>query len=118
MRATFICRLLHTVAGVASSGGSTLRRRPRFVGRIPFLAVLLVAACREAPITAPPVTVVPLSEHAELSEFPPGQSGAFFVSTQPGDIATLNPLVAEDASSSGAIARFLEGLIRLDTESG
>ena len=82
------------------------------------LACTLLAACSRPPEPPLEVTVVPLPEDAETVPFPPGQAGALFVSTQPGDIATLNPLISEDASSSSAIARFLEGLTTLDTETG
>ncbi len=61
---------------------------------------------------------MPLSADAETVPFPPGHHGALFVTTQPGDIATLNPLISEDNASSSAISRFLEGLTTLDTETG
>ncbi|EIP99381.1 ABC-type dipeptide transport system, periplasmic component [Opitutaceae bacterium TAV1] len=52
----------------------------------------------------------------------PRRSGAaadlLMVQTQPGDIATLNPLISEDQSSSSAIGLFLESLVRVDTTTG
>ena len=79
---------------------------------------LLFVACGRPPAPPAEVAIVPLSDDAETVPFAPGRHGALFVTTQPGDIATLNPLISEDQSSSAAISRFLEGLTTLDPDTG
>jgi peptide/nickel transport system substrate-binding protein len=93
------------------------RLRPLLLG-FALSCSLFFAACGRPP--EPPVaeTVVPLPEDAETVPFAPGEPGALFVETAAGDIATLNPLVSEDNSSSSVIGRFLESLTTLDTTSG
>ncbi len=56
----------------------------------------------------------PLPEGADVSERPPGVRGDILTGTSAGTPATFNPLVSEDASSSEAIARILDGLTRFD----
>jgi len=75
-------------------------------------------SCRRSVVARPDVPVIPLPASAEVPPFPPGKAGAIFVTTEPGDIATLNPLISEDVSSSQAIARFIEALTRLDPVTG
>jgi peptide/nickel transport system substrate-binding protein len=78
----------------------------------------LFAACGRPPAPPAEVAIVPLSADAETVPSASGRHGALFVTTQPGDIATLNPLIAEDVPSSSAISRFLEGLTTLDPDTG
>ncbi len=96
-------------------GLSLSRRLPVYLALV---AASLLAACGRPPAPPAPEKVVPLSEQAEVVPGPPGQAGALFVTTQPGDINTLNPLISEDGPSTAAISRFMEGLTRLDPESG
>ncbi len=83
-----------------------------------FLACAFIAGCSR-PLPAPPVgKVAPIPAGAEVTEQLPGKYGAMLVTSMPGDIATLNPLISEDQSSSSAIGRFLESLTTLDPENG
>ncbi len=52
----------------------------------------------------------PLPQDAEVSEAEPGIYGGFLVTAESQQPRTFNPLVAEDAYSSQAIGRFLNGL--------
>lgn len=84
-------------------------------------ALLALPGCGKrdtAADTLAQVKVMPVPADAMVEVFPQGQFGALMVETQPGDIATLNPLISEDASSSGVIGRFLEGLTRVDPQTG
>lgn len=54
----------------------------------------------------------------DTTPFSVGEPGALFVETMEGDIATVNPLMSEDQSSSGVISRFIESLTTLDPETG
>ena len=53
-----------------------------------------------------------------MVDFPVGEFDATIIETIPGDIATLNPLIAESVNDSTAISRILDGLITLDPETG
>lgn len=94
--------------------------RPLFFTVLAGLALVSLAACRRSPaptVEIPPVTFAADAE-VQVWDQPPGQVGALFVETIGGDIATLNPLISEDQSSSGAISRFTDSLTSLDTETG
>lgn len=97
-----------------------LSRRLRFLPCLIGLTAFsfFFTACGRPPAPPAEVAIVPLSEDAETVPSAPGRHGALFVTTQPGDIATLNPLISEDQSSSAAISRFLEGLTTLDPDTG
>lgn len=85
------------------------------------LALATVAGCGKNDAGAdalPEVKVMPIPADAKVEVFPQGKFGALMVETQPGDIATLNPLISEDQSSSSVIGRFLEGLTTLDPQTG
>lgn len=83
------------------------------------LALTALGGCGRNDAPAPPETkVMPIPADALVANFPQGEYGALMVETLPGDIATLNPLISEDMSSSGVIGRFLEALTKLDPETG
>lgn len=84
----------------------------------PLLACALLAGCGHPPPPPVEVTVAPIPADAEVIKQPSGKPGAILVETEPGDIATVNPLMAEDQSSSGVIGRFIEGLVTLDPDTG
>lgn len=79
---------------------------------------VLCTSCSKAPAHRAEGKIVPLPADAEVVPFPPGEPGAMFVTTEAGDIATLNPLMSEDQPSSSAISRFIEGLTTLDPKTG
>ncbi len=56
----------------------------------------------------------PVPEDIERVARDPGRQGDIFTGTSAGTPATFNPLVAEDATSTEAIARLLDGLTRFD----
>ncbi len=56
----------------------------------------------------------PIPEGADVAEIVPGETGSIFMYTFPGQPNTFNPLVSEDATSSGAIAMIHAGLTTYD----
>ncbi len=78
------------------------------------LSVILIAVLLSIWGCSRPVVIdlpqLPPPKDAEIIKYEPGQSGGIFIETELGEISTLNPLVAEDASSSGAIALLLKGM--------
>lgn len=56
----------------------------------------------------------PIPPGADVSELPPGETGAILVQGSPGQPNTFNRLVSEDATSGAAIDLMLEGLTRYD----
>ncbi len=96
--------------------------RPTFLHSLALtgLAFLALTGCGRPPAPAVVIETVQFADDAEIQVWPqpPGKPGALFIETTPGDIGTLNPLMSEDQSSSGAIARFIESLTTLDMETG
>ncbi|WP_269542806.1 ABC transporter substrate-binding protein [Cerasicoccus fimbriatus] len=66
----------------------------------------------------PEIPVTPVPEDALVEDFPAGEYGAMMVETLAGDIATVNPLISEDQSSSSIISRLQSGLVTLDPFTG
>ncbi len=95
-----------------------MRTHRLLISGLACFACFLLFACSRPPSPLAELPEAPLPEDAEIAPFPPGQHGAIFVTTMPGDINTLNPLISEDAASGAAISRFLEGLTTLDPETG
>ena len=75
------------------------------------LAALLIPAC--APRQKLKREFPPLPKDVDITTKPPGRYGGIYISVDPGGGPnTFNYLVAEDATSMGAISTVLEGLVR------
>ena len=53
----------------------------------------------------------PLPQGLDTSRAEPGRQGGVFIDSTPGEPSTFNPLVSEDATSSGFIGLFLDSLV-------
>ena len=53
----------------------------------------------------------PLPQGLDTSRAEPGRRGGVFIDSTPGEPSTFNPLVSEDATSSGFIGLFLDSLV-------
>lgn len=78
----------------------------------------LLAGCGKKESDAPPLPETPIPKDALVEEFPIGEFGAMMVETAISDIATLNPLMSEDVSSSTIIGRMQSSLIDMDPYTG
>ena len=54
----------------------------------------------------------PLPAGIDTARTEPGRRGGVFIDSTPGEPSTFNPLVSEDATSSGFIGLFLDSLVR------
>ena len=61
---------------------------------------------------------MPVPEDAHVISQTPGQTGGIFIQSEAGELATLNPLVASDASSGAAIGLLLGALTSYDWVKG
>jgi peptide/nickel transport system substrate-binding protein len=111
---------LHTLRNVSRLPDLFMRPPLFHLSALICLAFLSLAGCGRAPTPIIEDKIVPLTADAdaEVSPQPAGKPGALFIETTEGDLGTLNPLMSEDQSSSGAIARFIESLTTLDMETG
>lgn len=83
------------------------------------LCLAVLAGCGKADKPkAPPLPETPIPKDALVEDFPKGEYGAIMVETLVSDIATLNPLISEDMSSSSMISRMQSGLTTLDPFTG
>lgn len=83
-----------------------------------FALASILAGCGEKAPEAPPLPETPIPKDAMVEEFPAGEYGAIMVETITGDIATMNPLISEDVSSSTMIGRMQSSLTGLDPNTG
>ena len=102
-------------SGFAITGWDRLGRRGPLRGRVVarVAAALLVAAllgCSSGDVSRLEREKYPIPRDAEVSEAEPGPYGGVFVRAASQQPKTFNPLVAQDAYSSQAIGRFLNGL--------
>ena len=79
-----------------------------------YCLVLLMAGCSQEERPKLVRTVYPLPQDVEIAPDAPGQYGGRMIDVNSGEPSTLNPLVSEDASSSGMIAMLSTGLTRYD----
>ena len=96
---------------------STLHRTPTSKWRFRNVSILLaiaVVACSPPPSSLPRRAPLPIPKDAAVSQATPGTPGGFFVQTVIGDLATLNPMVAEDAASSSAISLMSGAMVEYD----
>ena len=61
---------------------------------------------------------MPVPEDARVLSQTPGETGGIFIQSEAGELATLNPLVASDASSGAAIGLLLGALTSYDWVKG
>lgn len=75
---------------------------------------LLLLFATEKPEPLPQRGGFPLPKGVDISRFPPGTYGGRLIDVSPGEPTTFNPLVTEDATSSGMIALMSSGLTEYD----
>ncbi|MFZ5807325.1 MAG: ABC transporter substrate-binding protein [Verrucomicrobiota bacterium] len=76
------------------------------------VAFFLLAGCRKQPAALR--AQYPLPEDAEISSYPAGKFGGRMIDASPGEPTTFNPMVSEDATSSGMIGLLGNGLTTYD----
>lgn len=79
-----------------------------------FLLLILLAACSK-PIPKVERGRYSLPEDVEISPYPPGKYGGRMIDVSPGEPATFNPLITEDATASGFIGMMSSGLTSYDS---
>lgn len=73
------------------------------------LLVWLLSSCTKIPPVARENH--PLPGGTDTARTEPGRRGGVFIDSTPGEPSTFNPLVSEDATSSGFIGLFLDSLV-------